>query len=329
MALSNAQLRYQKIVELHSEGGKTQPEIASELGVSLATVERYLSKWRRGLPVEEVRSVGRPTQLTDSVRRSIIAQIQRDEFSTSRDIAGAIENDGTGRMTDRTVRNHLARMSYQNSLPRVIPFITDDQKMKRVEWAQAHRWSDWNEVFFSDETTIQLGANLTRAWHKKGCRPNCRRSKYPAKIMFWGAISVHRKSPLLEISGTLNASAYQTLLAERFLPWFRRQHIGSLLLQQDNAPPHTAKTTKHFFSDNNIEVLPWPAASPDLNPIENIWGILKVRVDRIKPKTIDELITVTKQEWERISMDTVRRTIESMPSRIEAVIERGGNKIDY
>jgi len=201
MTLTNAQRRYQRIVELSTDGGKTQPEIASELGVSLATVERYISKWRKGVPVDEVRDVGRPSQLTDSVRRSIVTQLNRDEFSTSGDIAHAIVNDGAGEVANRTVRSYLSRLSYQNSLPRVVPFITDAQKERRVQWAQAYREFDWSSVFFSDETTIQLSANITRAWHKKGNRPNVARTKFPLKVMFWGAISAHRKSPLFAVSG--------------------------------------------------------------------------------------------------------------------------------
>ena len=147
--------------------------------------------------------------------------------------------------------------------------------------------------------------------------------------MFWGAISATRKSPLLVVSGTLNAQGYQSLLSENFLPWFRRQHIGRLTFQQDNAPPHTAKTTKRFFLDNNIDVLPWPASSPDLNPIENVWGILKVRVDRKKPKNREELVSISMQEWEGIDINTVRNCIDSMPRRIEEVIVKNGEKIDY
>ena len=155
-------------------------------------------------------------------------------------------------VTDRTVRNFLTRLSYQNSLPRTVPFITNAQKVKRIEWAQAHREFDWRGVFFSDETTIQLAANLTRAWHKKGSRPNVARSKFPLKVMFWGAISVSRKSPLVAVSGTLNAQGYQGMLDEQFLPWFRRQHICRLTFQQDNAPPHTAKTTYASFSTTKL-----------------------------------------------------------------------------
>jgi transposase len=329
MNLSKTQLRYQKIVELHAEGTRTQTEIANELEISTRTVERYLSMWRRGVPVEEVKKEGRPSLLTDIVRRSIVGQVQRNEFATSKDIAQAIQADISVTVTDRTVRNYLSELSYRNSVPRVVPFITDLQKEKRVRWAQDHRNFVWSNVFFSDETMIQLSANITRAWHKTGSRPNVPRPKFPLKVMFWGAISASRKSPLVIISGTLTAQGYQDLLVQHFLPWFRRQHIGRMTFQQDNAPPHTAKTTKRFFSDNNINVLPWPASSPDLNPIENIWGILKSRVDRKKPKTKQELITIAMEEWEGIDLGIVRRTIESMPRRIEEVIEKCGNKIDY
>ena len=161
------QVLYQKIVELHGNGEKTQKAIASELSVSVRTVKRYLSMWRGGVAVEDVRENGRPSKLSDSVRGKIVAELEKDKFSTSKEITQAVTADGTTNVSDRTVRNFLTRLSYQNSLPRTVPFITNVQKLKRIEWAEAHKEFDWSSVFFSDETTIQLSANLTRAFTKK------------------------------------------------------------------------------------------------------------------------------------------------------------------
>jgi transposase len=329
MTLSKTQQMYQDVVDLHSTHRNSQQEIAAVLGVTTRTVRNYLSMFRKGVPVNEVKEIGRPSKLTESVRRRMVAQLEQDPFSTSKQVACAVNSEETGGISDRSVRNFMKDLDYQYSLPRTVPFITDVQKVKRVHWAQAHRGFDWQTVLFSDETTIQLSANLSRAWHKRGRRPNLPRSKFPQKVMFWAAVSATRKSPLFAVEGTLNAQGYQGLLADYFLPWFRRQHIGRLQFQQDNAPPHTAKTTKRFFAEQNIDVLAWPASSPDLNPIENLWGILKVRVDRKKPSSKAELITVAVQEWNGIEMDVVRHCIESMPRRIEAVIEKNGEKIGY
>ena len=243
MTLSKNQHLYQNIVDLHSTHRKTQQEIASGLGIATRAIRNYLSMFRKGVPLNEVKEIGRPTKLTDTVRRRMIAQLEQDRLSTSKDVARAVNVEETGSISDRSVRNYLKSMDYQNSLPRTAPFITDAQKVKRVEWVQLHHEFNWHTIFFSDETTIQLSANLTRAWHRKGHRPNVPRSKFPQKVMFWAAVSATRTSPLFAISGTLNAQGYQELLADKFLPWYRRQHAGRMKLQQDNAPPHTAKTT--------------------------------------------------------------------------------------
>ena len=127
----------------------------------------------------------------------------------------------------------------------------------------------------------------------------------------------------------MTAQKYVTLLREKFVPWVRRQRKGKWIFQQDNAPSHTARHSKAFFDSENIECLSWPPYSPDLNPIENLWGLLKLRVDARKPKTIDELRAISKEEWSAISMDAVRNTIRSLPARLQKVLAAEGGNIDY
>lgn len=94
----------------------------------------------------------------------------------------------------------------------------------------------------------------------------------------------------------------------------------------DNAPPHKAKSTKPVFEQARIPILPWPPSSPDLNPIENIWGIIKHRLDarRAQLTTREEVIAVIQEEWDRISARELQLYIDSMPRRIQQVIEARG-----
>ena len=78
-----------------------------------------------------------------------------------------------------------------------------------------------------------------------------------------------------------------------------------------------------------IECLDWPARSPDLSPIENLWSILKNNVYRRNPKDVFELEDFIFEEWDRLDDELVGRLARSFPRRLEQVIEAGGSIIDY
>ncbi len=98
---------------------------------------------------------------------------------------------------------------------------------------------------------------------------------------------------------------------------------ADFIFQQDLAPAHTAKGTKSWFNDHGVTVLDWPANSPDLNPVENLWGIVKRKMRDTRPNNADDLKATVKATW------ACHRLIASMPRRIDAVIHSKGGPTKY
>ena len=104
-----------------------------------------------------------------------------------------------------------------------------------------------------------------------------------------------------------------------------------VIFQQDNASVHTTKMMQEWFLRQRFSLLTWPAQSPDLNPIEHLWAILKRRLNQYDspPKGMIELWERIVQVFSSITAHDCRRLIESMPKRIEAVIASKGKWTKY
>ncbi len=148
--------------------------------------------------------------------------------------------------------------------------------------------------------------------------------------MIWAAISSAGVGPLCFLKSTVNAIIYQEIL-EHFMLSSADKLYGDadFIFQQDLAPAHTAKGTKSWFNDHGVTVLDWPANSPDLNPMENLWGIVKRKMRDTRPNNADDLKATVKETWASIPPQQCHKLITSMPCRIEAVIKAKGAPTKY
>ncbi len=149
-------------------------------------------------------------------------------------------------------------------------------------------------------------------------------------VMIWAAMSSAGVGPLCFLKSTVNAAIYQEILEHFMLPSADKLYgDADFIFQQDLAPAHTAKGTKSWFNDHGVTVLDWPANSPDLNPIENLWGIVKRKMRDTRPNNADELKATVKETWACIPPQQCHKLITSMPRRIEAVIKAKGAPTKY
>ncbi len=219
------------------------------------------------------------------------------------------------------------------------PLLNQIQRQKRLTWAvEKKNWTvaQWSKVLFSDESKfcISFGNQGPRVWRKCGeaQNPCCLKSsvKFPQSVMIWAAMSSAGVGPLCFLKSTVNAAIYQDILEHFMLPSADKLYgDADFIFQQDLAPAHTAKGTKSWFNDHGVTVLDWPANSPDLNPIKNLWSIVKRKMRDTRPNNADDLKAAIKATWASIPPQQCHKLITSMPHRIEAVIKAKGAPTKY
>ena len=166
---------------------------------------------------------------------------------------------------------------------------------------------DLTKIAFSDESRFVLKNDKRWVWRRRGeTVPSslvCS-SKFPNSIMVFAVISMNYKSKLLIVNGSIDADKYIQNIAEvGFIEDLDKMH-GPLnwIFQQDGAKCHTAKTALDWIEENCAIIPDWPANSPDLSPIENLWSFLKNYVEKINPKTKEVLINCLQDIWASISL---------------------------
>ena len=150
-------------------------------------------------------------------------------------------------------------------------------------------------------------------------------------VMVWGGISWRYRTPLIVIEGNLTSRQYIDKVLEPVVVPFLQNHTDITLYQQDNATPQSARLTTDFLGQNNVQVLPWPAFSPDLRPIEHLWDQQGRCVfdDRHTIHNHQQLIQTLKWKWESIPQYKIQRLIRSMRRICQATIDVNGGHTRY
>lgn len=122
---------------------------------------------------------------------------------------------------------------------------------------------------------------------------------------------------------------YINILEDSLLPSIPKlADCGEFTFQQDGASSHTAKTTKNWLQYKQMEVLDWPANSPDLSPIENIWWLMKRKL-RNEPQWNIDLKIKLQEMWASISREHCENLLKSMPKRVKCVIQARGDVTQF
>lgn len=357
-----------KIVTGH-EYGLSRRQLFQKTGVPEATIPGIVSRYRHQISAKSSPRSGRPPAISSEEIKHVLDIIDRQPFTSPKDLIVKARLT----CCERTLKRALARegIYHQPALRR--PLLKDHHAKARLIFAQKHlrkpiSW--WRRVLFTDETTIARGdgertlyvwcakvreilamtpfaptriTNHTIFLQKdrllpKNVQPKAKPTRHSQ--MFWAGFSWYTRSALTPlqgdplakkggVSGNTIRALYEDVLPTVCEP-------GTIFLQ-DNAPTHTARVVQDFLSEfasaHGITILDWPPYSPDLNPIENLWKILKENIYKKDPELAtlnsnqeskDRLIRVAVGCWHEIKEKVLRDLVKSMRRRMAAVIAAKG-----
>ena len=321
--------------------GYSLHQIQSKTGLEKSTIGRI----KKEIDGDKENSKGgRPSKLSYHDKQSIFRQITTGKLDNAVQATHFINNILPNPVTPQTVRNALKENNFRSVIKKKCPLLKKGHRLACLKFAKYHEnWTveDWKRVLWSDETKInRIGSDgRVYTWKQKG-EPLSDRTTTPTvkhgggnNLMVWGCMGWNGVGKLTEVQGIMNAQQYCDILDDGLVESFEKLEVPEeeRIFQQDNDPKHTSKKATQWFDDNDIQVLVWPAQSPDINPIEHLWVHLKRAMLHYPtpPKGVHELWDRVVEEWNNISPETCQKLIESMPRRIQAVIRANGGHTDY
>lgn len=329
-------------------------EIEKELDIPRTTINSFLKRFQeRGSAENHSRPV-RPRKIsltgTRWLKRAALTEtkLSLQQFKSVCNIS----------VSTRTIQRRLREEGIQKWRAVKRALLTENHAKDRLRWAKEHQhWTleDWAKVIWSDESTVKKDSDTRTVWiwrhqdkKEKYIPKNVEGKKRDEGIsqMIWGCFAGNKLGPIVFVDSSINQDIYMGVLEQNLVEYIeilRGEGLNGIVFQQDNARPHTAKRTQHWLEtagqEYGFNLMRWPANSPDLNPIENLWAWIKLELHRWYPDTKylpggpDAVRAILKSRlmeiWWRIEEEVLNKLIISMPHRVQEVIEAGSWYTSY
>jgi transposase len=341
-------------------GGAPPKEIAEYFDRTPQGIGKILKKYHNTGTTQDKPRPGRPKLIDRHQSKLIYRAVRKDpkiEYEKLREVAQVfpLEAPPLNPPSRSTLYRELKGLGLTNHRCKKRPKLDRGHALKRLQFCREYRNFRWRRrpLKFSDKCSLQKGSGANQSW--------CFRflwEKWDPKMieevptgrapqqMVWGSIWLDergspRRSNLVIMErdsnapkGGYSAQSYIEALTEGLLPHYRR----SQLFMQDGAGIHRSRAVREFLDDHHVNTIDWPPYSPDLNPIEHLWWILKRDMHQNYPQfnnwskaqsEWEAFCEALKECWRAIPGSLIKSLILSMPDRIEACYTARGYQTKY
>jgi transposase len=314
-----------------------------------AFVEQWITRYLETGTVNDKPRSGRPKLLSAAVQAAVEVSV-----SEQQSVPAAAAKLRSQQLLPEAVSNRtVLRAAHQTMELRHVeqrPILSVSSRNKRKAFSrQQHNPS---RLLAIDSTYFTVGTvqRRRRVWVMRGQPVVAGRPNRSQQLHVYGGISVHGKTSLIRVTGTtghpkryynsrgqlsgVGAEEFQGVLGDKLVPeggqLFAAAGVRQWSVLMDNAPAHTAKSTKQYIRANGIPVVNgWPPNSPDLNPIKNAWAWVKRRVYAQHHNNLEELWDAVQRHWKALPEAMCRALMTSLSARKQRCLELDGAYTGY
>ena len=296
-----------------------------------STLQRY---FETGNFIDRERP-GRPKLLSREHYVAIDNFMDKDnELTTPRLKECLLERFPDVTASERTIARAREELGWVHQTAKYAQLVREVNKSIRLEWVQKmiQESETFDDVIFTDESTFQVEYHARKAYRRIG-EPRIlrQRPKHPAKIHVWAGISKRGATQIVLFKANMTATRYTSILDASLVPFISSVYSDGHRLFQDNDPKHTSRWAQWHFEEKGINWWPTPPESPDLNPIELVWGSMKEAIRKVyKPRTLEQLEDSIKNYWRtHLTPEVCTNYIGHIQKVLPAVVAAGGQATGY
>ncbi len=312
---------------------RSMRSIAREFRVDPKTVSRCIKKWHKQQNFKNLPRSGRP-RVTTKAQDSLLAQIAR---SNRNDTPDQLAFKAKLKVSNNTIKNRLEEFGEGRYIVQRMTPLRKVHTAPRLKFAKDHfdwKYADWMKVAWSDESHFTLKKTGTQ-WmtrpHGTSRDEEFVQPEIPVlevNVWVWGCFIGNSLVGIEVWEGEALTKARYIKILDKWFKIINQFADDDWYYMDDGDGRHRGDDIDAIFIKHGVTPLqPWPASSPDLNPIENLWSFLKRRVQKRNPQNAAELMKYIKEEFEGIPKEFLENLNSSMCGRMRKVIAQKGKRI--
>ncbi len=325
----------QAIVRLFHDEHYSMSKIRKAIHVGQVRIRYVLKKFDETGQIPNQLKKGRPSKANPDILNQITNLTIQNRVISGESISQFFLQNNIQISPSTINRYRKDILEFDFKPPKVKQFLSEENIASRILFSNSILSSEKiesNRIIFSDESRFCLCSDGYWRWYRKcdnGDDVYTKKHKFNTGVMFFGPIGKNYKSKLSVCSTSINDLEYRNILnrCEIFTELNLKRGEGNYIYMQDGAPAHKSALTKLFLKKKCNFLKFWPSNSPDLNPIEHLWGAIKRILKKYQNLSKSSFIEKVIQIWDNFPQESINRLVESFEDRLKLLITKNGQSI--